>query len=1042
MAPISLQQLDLDDVANIVGSATFARGKQYARSRKVAHAQWDESGYALSGLVTGSDGEIYACTATFFTDTVGPVLDHSECTCPVETNCKHVVAMILGERNARPTATPASWEQTLLPLKTPPLRQPDTAQLGIALTMTPRPSLRILRQGRKGWVNGNLSWSRIGSSYEYDYDQVRLLADLFAVYQARSGYPAYQEVRELDLAVFNSRQLWVLLAEAQRAGIPLLHNAVLHERAELTIDVTAAADGALELRPLVRVGGTALPEGSVAFVGADAHGVVYEAGSTRGLAPLRAAIPGWLQTIALRRSGVRIPPGDVERFVTEYLPSLRKLATIDSSDRSFTVPTISDPELMVRVRYGGRHHVELHWRWRYEIDGDVRLVELEAEEPQAFRDLDTERAVAARLQLPLDDYGLGSRRTTLPMFPTAQLDGMAAMRFTTELLPRLREAVDVEIEGTVPDYREVAEVHLGVSTGATTDTDWFDLDVTITLEDKRIPFVDVFAAMAAGQSHLLTADGAYFALDKPELRALADLIAEARVLQDRADEPLRISRFQAGLWHDLTDLAVVDQQAQQWQAQVQGLLDLESECVPTGLHAQLRPYQLDGFRWLEFVWRNRLGGVLADDMGLGKTLQSLALIAHAKSADPDLPPFLVVAPTSVVPNWAAEAAQFTPGLRAVAIDDGGTLADKIAGADLVVTSYARFRLDFDSYADIRWAGLLLDEAQFVKNHLSKAYRCARLLAAPFKLAITGTPMENNLGELWALLSIVAPGLFPNQKQFTEYYRRPVEKDGDAELLAQLRRRIKPLMLRRTKEQVAADLPDKQEQVLELDLHPEHRRLYETHLQRERQKILGLIEDLDTNRFTILRSLTLLRQLSIDPALVDGEHRRVPSAKTDALLEQLADVIGGGHRALVFSQFTRYLDAVRRRLEADGIRYCYLDGKTKDRAGVLAEFKDGDAPVFLISLKAGGFGLNLTEADYCFLLDPWWNPAAEAQAVDRAHRIGQTRHVMVYRMIAKGTIEEKVVALRERKAQLTAGVLDADNALSTALTADDIRNLLM
>jgi SNF2 family DNA or RNA helicase len=371
---------------------------------------------------------------------------------------------------------------------------------------------------------------------------------------------------------------------------------------------------------------------------------------------------------------------------------------------------------------------------------------------------------------------------------------------------------------------------------------------------------------------------------------------------------------------------------------------------------------------------------------------------------------------------------------------GTSLAEHIAGADVVVTSYALLRIDFDRYAELGWSGLILDEAQFAKNHQSKIYQCARRLTAPFKLAITGTPMENNLMELWALLSIAAPGLFPRPERFRDYYARPIERDGQADLLGQLRRRIKPLVMRRTKELVAADLPPKQEQVLEVDLHPRHRRVYQTHLQRERQKILGLIHDMNANRFTILRSLTLLRQLSLHAGLVDEAHYDVPCAKIEVLLEHLRDVAGGGHRALVFSQFTGFLRIVAERLDAEGIAYCYLDGKTRDRAAVIEDFREGTAPVFLISLKAGGFGLNLTEADYCFLLDPWWNPATETQAIDRTHRIGQTRNVMVYRLIAAGTIEEKVMALKERKAELFSSVIDSGNAFGSALSADDIRGL--
>ncbi|MFC5788628.1 SNF2-related protein [Agromyces tardus] len=414
-------------------------------------------------------------------------------------------------------------------------------------------------------------------------------------------------------------------------------------------------------------------------------------------------------------------------------------------------------------------------------------------------------------------------------------------------------------------------------------------------------------------------------------------------------------------------------------------------------------------------------------------------------------PFLVVAPTSVASNWVREAERFTPGLRVASVTATQSkrrqsIADAAAGVDLVVTTYAVLRLEAAAFAEVEWGGLVLDEAQFVKNPATKVHEAARGIRAPFKLAVTGTPMENHVGELWALLDIVAPGLFPSRRRFDERYRRPIENDGNAERLALLRRRIRPLMLRRTKELVAPELPPKQEQVLEVELAPKHRRLYDVVLQRERQKLLGLIDDLDRQRFIVYRSLTLLRMLALDASLVDAEaYAGIPSAKLDALFEQLDDVLAEGHRALVFSQFTTFLGRAASRLDAAGVPYTYLDGSTpvRRRDAEIARFRAGEASVFLISLKAGGFGLNLTEADYVFLLDPWWNPASEAQAIDRTHRIGQAKQVMVYRLVAAGTIEEKVMELKARKGELVSSILsgDADAAFAGSLTADDLRGLL-
>ncbi|MCA0438823.1 MAG: DEAD/DEAH box helicase, partial [Actinobacteria bacterium] len=354
------------------------------------------------------------------------------------------------------------------------------------------------------------------------------------------------------------------------------------------------------------------------------------------------------------------------------------------------------------------------------------------------------------------------------------------------------------------------------------------------------------------------------------------------------------------------------------------------------------------------------------------------------------------------------------------------------------------RIEADDYQAQPWAAVLLDEAQFVKNPRGRTHQVIRTLPAPVKIAMTGTPLENSLMDLWALLAITAPGLFPRAEVFAELYRRPIESGSDPAALQRLHRRLRPLMLRRTKELVAPELPPKQEQVVRVTLNHAHRAAYDRRLHRERQRVLGLLDDFEKNRIAIFSSLTVLRQLALSPALVDEEGKAAsaaPSAKIEAFAEQVAQVAAEGHRALVFSQFTGFLRLVRDRLDAEGIDYAYLDGRTRDRAARIAAWREGAAPVFLISLKAGGFGLTLTEADYVFVLDPWWNPAAESQAVDRTHRIGQDKTVLVYRLIAADTIEEKVLALQERKRELFTRVIDEGGAIDGMLTAEDIRGLL-
>jgi superfamily II DNA or RNA helicase len=1120
MQRVVLRDVDIDSFTDAVGIDRHTAGVEAVQNKAVIQTAWEASRQLLTGTVRGDGGEVRTVSVSFRSSSGFPMRFRvGYCSCAEGVNCIHVAALFLAATDevAMPAPKPVTrpsvlpWEQSLDSL----LAGADASTSGAAGALSggsplavelslaedgPRLKLqaRLVQQGKNGgWIAGNLGWSRLDYMLlhdEYPVAQVRLLHELLALYRVssatRSPYYAYGygEQKTIDLSACESRNLWPILDQARELGLPLVYPHKLGRVppsgvAELCLDVTANGTS-LRVTPLLRMVSATEPADSAAqtaepdpdddselvplrFIGADGHGVVYaERADANGadtgrflLARLTTPAHPQLQAMALSGEHLEVPAAGQEAFLARYYPRLRHMATVISSDGSFTPPAISAPKLVLRAAYEGQHDVDVTWEWAYLV-GDAELRAPLDAEPTGFRDPEAEQRVLAAVELP---PGFPSTSPPNPLYPERsvptpiRLHGLDTMRFTTEALPLISATGDVRVEvaGDVPAYREAGDsLRIGVSADELIgNADWFDLGITVTVEGQPVPFGEMFVALVNKQSHMLLADGAYFSLDKPELQSLARLIEEARALQDQPDGGLRISRFQAGLWEELVGLGVIGRQARSWQRSVEGLLSVSSVTAvepPPGLRAQLRPYQLEGLSWLAFLWEHRLGGILADDMGLGKTLQTLALILRARSmparaGGDDALPFLIVAPTSVLPNWASEAARFTPDLKVVVLSDtlgrrGASLDSVIDGADAVVTSYTLLRLDFEAYGSRAWEGLFLDEAQSVKNYQSKAYQCARKLPAQFKVAITGTPMENNLMELWSLLSITAPGLFPSPERFREYYARPIEKSGNTELLGQLRRRIRPLIKRRTKEQVAADLPEKQEQLLEVELATRHRKIYQTHLQRERQKVLGLLSDVDANRFTILRSLTLLRQLSLHACLVDESYADVPSAKIDALLEQISDVVGGGHRALVFSQFTRFLRLVRSSLEDSGVECCYLDGSTTNRGTVIDSFKEGTAPVFLISLKAGGFGLNLTEADYCFLLDPWWNPATEAQAVDRTHRIGQTRNVMVYRLISAGTIEEKVSALAARKAALFSSVIDSDGAFSSSLTADDIRSL--
>ena len=843
---------------------------------------------------------------------------------------------------------------------------------------------------------------------------------------------------------------------------------------------------------------------------------------------------------------VHIPAAERATFQKEYLPALSRSIPSLTPDPALALPRVKPPHLVLEISFDEqvRHDAQLSWHWEYPLNPfaedsaeEASAQEASTQNPAAGSDV---------YSLPVFGYPgeeggeirderfearvLRSVRAILAAHPALsgleerRIEGWETRELLSAILPKLRRvsAVQVRFNGTPPQFVEATDALIEITVSEGNSRDWFGLGIAVKVNNWTVPFAQIFEALDRGADRILLGNGTYFSLRRPEFKTLRTLIAEARELDDAGDE-LRINRHQAGLFSELESLAASVHTTARWDAQVRSLLQLvegledaeesakenpekgtekasdkdtqdspapqtasrrviAQRPVPTGLQATLRPYQVEGFQWLSFLYEQRLGGILADDMGLGKTVQALALLAHAieehraaseraaergESVEP-FAPFLVVAPTSVIANWAAEATRFLPEAKVVTITEttaGKTpLAERIAGAHLVLTSYTLLRMDEDAYtgyartlgravdeftgeqsAPEGWGALLLDEAQFVKNTGTRAWSIARAMPARTKIAMTGTPIENNLMELWALLAIVADGLFPSARAFRDLYARPAESGEDpahaAATAARLRRRIRPIMLRRTKELVAAELPAKNDTRVNLPLAPGHRRIYDTHLQRERQKVLGLLEDMDKNRFTIFQSLTLLRRLALDAALIDPDaYAGVSSVKRDYLVQQLPDLLEKGHRVLVFSQFTGYLKSISARLAEEGIGHLYLDGSTRNRAEVIEAFTSGQEPVFLISLKAGGFGLNLTEADHVFIMDPWWNPAAEQQAVDRIHRIGQDKEVHVYRLVAEGTIEEKVMQLKESKAALFDAVVGEGEFASAAVTAEDVREL--
>ena len=577
---------------------------------------------------------------------------------------------------------------------------------------------------------------------------------------------------------------------------------------------------------------------------------------------------------------------------------------------------------------------------------------------------------------------------------------------------------------------------------------WFDLDAEFVTDDQAVDLGAVRMWLDSGRRFVPLKDGTFAEADPAELKRAADLLEEAGAMPGRTRTRLPLHQAVAlDLLVELGEFTEVETKARKAMSELRDTNGVPKVALPEGLQATLRHYQEAGLSWLWFLHRHGLSGILADDMGLGKTIQSLSLLQKVANEE-GRKPSLVVAPTSVLANWEREAERFTPGLKTVVWhgSDRKERVENLKEADLVLTSYALVRRDLEALSEVGFRYVILDEAQNIKNADSATAQACKSLPSDTRLALTGTPLENRLSELWSLFDFLMPGFLGSAEGFSDRYEQPIQVANDPVARDRLRRRIQPFILRRLKTEVAKDLPPKTESVAWCEMEPGQAALYREVLEESRRKVHESIEKVGfkRSRVSILAALMRLRQVCCDPRLLKMPPGTLlpSSAKVERFLQLVEDLVAEGHRALVFSQFTEMLELLKQEAEKKGLRYLYLDGRTKDRMGKVDEYNQADGPpLFFISLKAGGTGLNLTAADYVIHFDPWWNPAVEDQATDRTHRIGQTRAVISYKLITRGTVEEKILALQRRKRDLAAGVLGTDgDELGRTLTEQDIQEL--
>jgi superfamily II DNA or RNA helicase len=1089
LSPIEWFPFDESDIRRCLRGAVD-KGRPYQRRGAVRDLRADKGGQRLIASVEGTRMRPYRV----FVD-IGkgnPVSLSARCSCPVAWNCKHAAAVLL-EALANPPAVEGNdgdwlagpvggWLHQLRQAARP-AAVPD--EIGYRLDYPARPGLpfvldlrvvRVLKTGGWGADRALPAGQLQNPTAKYFRPADRGISQLLRDPLGRSPPPLPEDPDLVDLLlrriIDTGRCRWQDLASPPlRFGPPRRGRLAwrLGPDGRQTIDVE------LDDRSAVT-----LPSASPWYVDPEEH----LAG------PIMLDIARPLVGIALSAPPVTIAQANaLGALIARDLPDLAL-----PPPRTDLVEEIRDdppvPTLMLANRARRRNYWEVWGKdWEERVDvallgyaygdtliggDDAPLEQRKAEDGRIVvrrRDLAAERSGQDRLEAlglrAIETFG--SAATDGGRIPFAFLDGRGDWPgFVYDTVPQLeREGWRIEVEDSFR-YRIVDGGGEWTAEVEESSSWWFSLDLGIEIDGERVPLLPVLTELLTrlrltgapddldrlaynGTVFGRLEDGRHVALPLDRTKAILSTLVElyhpgslsaAGKLEISAGEGLGLAAVEAATrlrWLGGERLRALAERLSRFS----GIDKVEP---PAGLQTELRPYQREGLDWLQFLRGYELGGILADDMGLGKTVETLAHILVEKREGRLDRPCLVVCPTSVVPNWLAEAARLAPELKVLSLH-GPDRADRfgaIGEADLVLTTYALLPRDADHLLPIAWHIAVLDEAQAIKNANAKTTGLVCRLDARHRLCLTGTPVENHLGELWSQFAFLMPGLLGDARRFARVFRTPIEKKQDGERRAVLSSRVKPFLLRRTKALVAADLPPKTEMLRPLELAGQQRDLYETVRLAMHEKVRREVaqKGLARSHIIVLDALLKLRQVCCDPRLVKlaAARRVTASAKLEHLMEMLPQLVEDGRRILLFSQFTSMLDLIKLAVTERGIEFVELRGDTTDRAKPVARFQRGKVPLFLISLKAGGTGLNLTAADTVIHYDPWWNPAVEDQATDRAHRIGQDKPVFVYKLVVQGTVEERMLELQQRKKALAAGIYEAGGNAAAALDAADIERL--
>ena len=1087
-------------IQRVTGGNAFLRGRLYARRKAVENLKEDE--HSASGEISVRTADEPYHTAVSYSDESDSW--ESSCTCPgwrgPTGHCKHVAAVMVALRDEvrPPRAKGPQQQQSKKKKKAEPVHVPGTvsaggkrrrsrrrrrgvggAEGGPLEVLSPR-ELQARRGEARGPMDAWLPAEALPKPLEFEYRMTVRPASIAVtpvLAGTRSAVPISDALGAFNMVSIDERPLFRALARNINRGQPttaelrgedaaevvemLSDRRVLLEPASMELRfANEALKPRIELDP---ANGDSLRVRVVFYLESNKRRFALSSGAwfegtpgwqidtTEGVArPVSELVtPAWLQR--LYRSPAMVQSHeDLPELLGESIPRVAALLGADLPDLSSVADLVDQKPRFELKANGDLIDARVRLYVRYE-DQEFDVPPDDFPSPLAFLPPKTGKGRPRVVRRDVGAEMAGVQALLNQNFEVSEsgeelvASGDDAIAFWTNGIGELPEDWDRFIPDDLVDVTirdESVTPQMRVSSGV----DWLNLDMKFESGGAVVREEELRACLEHGRRLVQLEDGSYAPIDPEKVGDVLTRMAEIYATAGMKD---KLPLSQAGRVQDLLKMvqnAKVSASAKTLFAKIEDIDEIPSVAKPRTLKADLRPYQKDGFSWLVFLHELNSGGILADDMGLGKTVQAIALLLWAKSKY-KRKLNLVVAPTSVVPNWEREIAKFAPGLKTLVWQgpNRSQRAPEIEKADVMITSYALLRRDEELLQALDLRYVILDEAQHIKNPMSQTARSAKKLSSERRLALTGTPIENRLSELWSIFDFVSPGLLGTLKTFEERIARPIDR-GDMDTAQRLRGTIKPFVMRRLKRDVAADLPDKIEQEMIVPLAEEQSKLYKQVLGQVRKSVLSEVEKKGVSKaqIQILAALTRLRQVACDPRLMklpDTDFDADDSGKLGALREIVDEAIDGNHRVLVFSQFVEMLNHIRAALDTDGVQYEYLDGSTKNRIDRVDRFnEDTSVPVFLISLKAGGTGLNLTGADTVVHFDPWWNPAVEDQATDRAHRIGQTKNVNVYKLIAAGTVEEKILELSAKKRELVSNVLSTEGSPLKGLTKADVDNL--